>query len=315
MRRQRRGRLNSLMSRVAVEIKSGVLLKDYSWWKIGGPADHFCLPTTVEQVHEAVQFANASGLNITILGGGTNVLISDAGVEGLVICMAKLSGVTVDEGAGRLHLTTLAGTPKSELTKIFMKRKLAPALFLCGLPGDVGGGVVMNAGVSEPFEPREFVEIIDWVEVLSLEPEVRLRRWSRHELQWKYRASHGWQPGIVVRAGISWPLTADPDIPRKVKDATKNRLQRQPLELPSCGSTFKNPSDHTSSAGALIERAGLKGYTVGCAQVSPKHANFIVNLGGATARDVWQIITHIQHEVSQQFHVQLETEVRLLGRW
>jgi UDP-N-acetylmuramate dehydrogenase len=295
-----------------MEILQGVALKDYAWWKIGGPADFFCLPKSPGEVREAVEFASTKGLPLTILGGGTNVLISDAGVEGLVICMRKLSGVTLSEEEGLFRIDALAGTPKSELTKHFLKRKLAPALFLCGLPGDVGGGVVMNAGVGEMIAPREFVEIVEWVEFLDLRSGA-IKRKTRDELQWTYRHSTGWEPGIVVRAGIAWPLEPDVDIPKKVTDASKVRRSKQPLELPSCGSTFKNPKDH--KAGALIEQSGMKGFRIGGAEVSPKHANFIVNTGGATAKDVDGIIRAVKAKVKERFDVELETEVRYLGRW
>lgn len=295
-----------------MEIREHVLLKDFAWWKIGGPADFFCLPKTVEEVQEAVRFAQEKKLPITVLGGGTNVLISDQGIAGLVIAMKHLSGVKLDEDANWVRVEAMAGTPKSELTKIFLKRKLKPALFLCGLPGDVGGGVVMNAGVAEKIEPREFVEITGWVDVLDLQKNT-VRRMQRNEIDWRYRHSAGWQPGIILAAQILWPNTPEETIPRQVTEATKIRRSKQPLELPSCGSTFKNP--HPQSAGALIDKAGLKGYTVGGAQVSPKHANFIVNLGSATARDVDTIIRHVQAEVKKQFQVDLETEVRYLGRW
>ncbi|MGZ6480334.1 MAG: hypothetical protein ACXWQE_13575 [Bdellovibrionales bacterium] len=161
-------------------------------------------------------------------------------------------------------------------------------------------------------EPREFVEITDWIEYLDLQS-MELKYLTRADLHWSYRNTSGWQPGVIVRVGISWPLTPDPEIPARAKEATKNRLARQPLELPSCGSTFKNPTG--GKAGALIEGAGLKGYKVGGAQVSPKHANFIVNIGGATASDVRTIIAHIQSEVKAHSGFNLETEVKLLGRW
>lgn len=297
-----------------MEIREQVPLKDWAWWKIGGPADFFCLPKTIEEVREAAQFASTKKIPLTILGGGTNVLIHDEGIEGLVICMEQLHHVDILEQEGRVQIVALAGTPKSDLTKIFMKRKLAPALFMCGLPGDVGGGVVMNAGIGEKVLPREFVEIVDWIEVLDLSrPDFPLKKLTRDQVEWKYRHSEGWQPGIVVRAAMSWPDQPDEEIPRKVREATKNRLARQPLDLPSCGSTFKNPPG--GHAGALIEQCGLKGYRQGGAQVSPKHANFIVNTGGATAQDVAAIIRHVQSEVKARFQVQLETEVKWLGRW
>jgi UDP-N-acetylmuramate dehydrogenase len=295
-----------------MEIREKVSLREYAWWKIGGPADFFCQPADVDEVREAMEFARVRGLPITVLGGGTNVLISDAGVEGLVVCMRDLTGVTMTERDGRFFVEALAGTPKSELTKIFMKAKLAPALFLCGLPGDVGGGVVMNAGVAEDIKPREFVEITDWIEVIE-SGTMTLKTFARDQIRWEYRNSSGWQPGLVVRAGLSWPLAPDDEIPRKVREATRARLEKQPLNLPSCGSTFKNPEGH--KAGALIDQCGLKGYQVGGAQVSTKHANFIVNMGGATARDVMSVIDHVKGEVARRFGVQLETEVKLLGRW
>ncbi len=297
-----------------MEIREKVTLKEWAWWKIGGPADYFCEPQSEEEVREAVRFARSKNLPVTILGGGTNVLISDGGIEGMVIAMKRLTGVETEESGGRLLIQAMVGSPKSELTKIFMKRKMAPALFICGLPGDIGGGIVMNAGVSEKIFPREFVEITDWVEFLDLSTQdLQLRRLKREELHWQYRHSDGWQPGILIRAGLSWPLESDDDIPRKVREATKNRLARQPLELPSCGSTFKNP-EPGKAAGALIEAAGLKGFRVGGAQVSQKHANFIVNTGGATANDVRSIIRHVQSEVEAKFGYKLETEVIFLGR-
>lgn len=285
-------------------------LAQWTWWKMGGPADYFCRPQTLEDLAIAQSFAKERNLPLTVLGGGTNVLVSDDGVEGLVICLRDFSGVELDESHGRVTIDCLAGTPKSELTKIFLKSRLAPALFLCGLPGDIGGGVVMNAGVSEMVVPREFCEIVDWIEVMN---DGHIRRFSKEEIRWTYRHSEGWQPGIVCRARISWPIEPDAEIAKKVKAATKNRLARQPLNMPSCGSTFKNPKPQ--SAGALIEQCGLKGYQIGQVQVSPKHANFLVNLGGAQAADAKRLIEHIRKAVFEKFHVQLETEVRYLGRW
>jgi len=293
-----------------VTILENEALNEWTFWKIGGPADFFCLPKTVEDLKEAVRFAEQKKLPMTILGGGTNVLVSDRGIRGLVICMQEFVQTESEEKTGRLVIRATAGTPKSELMKIFLKNKLAPALFLCGLPGDVGGGVVMNAGVSEMISPREFVEITDWFEVLR---DGEVIRFQKGDINWHYRHSDGWEPGIVVRAQISWPLEPDAEIGKKVKDATKNRLSKQPLNLPSCGSTFKNPPGH--KAGALIDQSGLKGFRIGGAEISPKHANFIVNVGGAKAQDVDAIIRHVQKTVHDKFQVSLETEVRYLGDW
>lgn len=303
-----------------------------TWWKVGGSADYFASPETKQDILELLEWADSNEMPVTVLGGGTNVLISDKGIEGLVISMRKFTGATVTEANGRVTIEALAGTPKAELTKNFLRLKLAPALFLCGLPGDIGGGVVMNAGVSEMIEPREFVEIVDSIEVARLDSSANkesknkafLVRYSKQDLNWHYRHTDGWQPGIVVSATISWPLNPDPEIQNKVRQATKTRLERQPLTLPSCGSVFKNPEGDKS--GRLIEAAGLKGFTVGGAQVSTKHANFIVNVGGqkiedgrvypeASAADCDAVLRHVQKTVAEKFAVTLVPEVKYLGRW
>lgn len=286
-------------------------LSAWTFWKVGGPAEFLCLPENLDDVRSAVRLAKQKNLAITVLGGGTNVLVSDAGVRGIVIAMRGFASVATEEDSGKLRVRVSAGTPKSELVKIFLKWKLAPALFLCGLPGDVGGGIVMNAGVGESIVPREFVEIVDWIEVLR--DDEKLVRLEKSQVQWTYRHSAGWQPGIVVAAQLSWPLEPDDEIGKKVKEASKKRIATQPLQQPSGGSTFKNPPGR--KAGALIEQAGLKGFQIGGAQVSPKHANFIVNLGVATASDVNRVIGHVRTVVREKFNVELETEVKYLGQW
>jgi UDP-N-acetylmuramate dehydrogenase len=139
-------------------------------------------------------------------------------------------------------------------------------------------------------------------------------RFAVDEIQWTYRHSSGWQPGIVVRAGFAWPAEHEceaNDIAARVREANRARLSKQPLDMPSCGSVFVNPPGHKS--GALIESCGLKGFRVGGAQVSPKHANFIVNTGGATAADIKAVIEHVQKTVKEQKAVALTTEVVFLG--
>lgn len=289
-----------------------VPLASMTFWKIGGEAELFAEPTDLESLKESYTKAQKQNLKVTVLGGGTNVLVSDQGITGLVISTKKLNRIFVEEKDGFLFIHAQAGVPKSELTKIFLRKKLDPALFLCGLPGDVGGGLVMNAGVSEMITPREFCEITHSLDVLR--PDGEIRTLGHDELTWSYRKSEGWQEGIIVGGVFKWPLNENPDVMKLVREATRRRLERQPLNQPSCGSTFKNPSKD-QSAGSLIEKAGLKGFRIGQAQVSPKHANFIVNLGGAKAMDVHQVIKHIQKTVFDKFSVELETEVRYLGLW
>lgn len=296
-----------------MEIRPHVRLADFTSWQIGGEADWFCLPENEEQVEHALRFAIERGIPWTILGGGTNVLVSDAGVEGLVICLRRFARATSKIENDRLIIECTSGTGKSELLKIFLKHKLAPALFLAGLPGDVGGGVVMNAGVGEMMEPREFHEIVESVDVLKVEGDVfRRQTYRKDEIQWSYRHSHGWQPGIVMSVRLGWTMSPDMDILTKVREANRIRLSKQPLDLPSCGSVFVNPPGH--KAAQLIDGCGLKGFQVGGAQVSTKHANFIVNLGGAKAADIRAVIDHVKATVKTSRGVELNTEVVWLGR-
>lgn len=286
-------------------------LAEYTSWLIGGEADYFCLPSNYDELREALKFATEKNLKVTILGGGSNVLISDKGIEGLTIGLKKFSGITSEIIGDKLHLDCLAGTAKSELLKIFLKHQLAPALFLAGLPGDVGGGVVMNAGVAEMFQPREFMELVDSIEVMTgMGKVIDIKK---ADLKVSYRHTDGWQPHIVVRAKLSWPLQVDSEVLNKVREANKVRLSKQPLDKPSCGSVFKNPPQH--KVAQLIDSCGLKGFTVGEAQVSPKHANFIVNLGSAKAEDAWAVIGHVKKTVKEKTGVDIQTEVIRLGRW
>ena len=296
---------------MSLNILKNVSLAPYTSWLIGGPAEFFCLPADLAQMKESLLYAKENRLKVTVLGGGTNVLISDAGVNGLTICLRRLNEINSEIKENKLFIECQAGTTKSELLKLFLKYQLAPALFLAGLPGDVGGGIVMNAGVAELFRPREFMELVNEVEVMTETGEIKVI--EKSELKISYRHTTGWQPHILIRAKISWPLEPDPQILTKVREANRLRLSKQPLDLPSCGSVFQNPEGH--KAAQLIDRCGLKGFQIGGAQVSLKHANFIVNQGGATATEVWNVIQYVQKAVKENLNVDLITEVKKIGEW
>jgi UDP-N-acetylmuramate dehydrogenase len=294
-----------------LKIEQNVSLKSHNSWQVGGEADFFCLPKSLAEVKEAYQWALQRGLQVTVLGGGSNVLISDLGVEGLVICLKYFNSYTSKIENDFFKMDCEAGVSKSELLKIFLKEKLASAEFLAGIPGDVGGGVIMNAGVGESIVPREFTEIVESFEVLK--PDQKIKKYLHSEVKWSYRHCHGWQPGIIVRVTLSVPNIKDALVMDRVRQANRNRLQKQPLDLPSCGSVFVNPVG--KKAAQLIEQCGLKGFQIGGAQVSKKHANFIVNLGGSTASELWSVIEHVKAKVKTQVNTDLQTEVVRLGRW
>lgn len=289
-------------------------LAELTTWKAGGAADWAVFPTTVEEIREACRWALEKKLPVTVLSGGSNVLVSDDGIEGLVILLKNFSQIEAPVLTGnRLQVVCEAGATKADLLKIFIKQRMSPAIFLAGLPGDIGGGVVMNAGVGHDVAPKEFCEIVEWIEWMDLSDNTfSLRKKNKNEIQWMYRKSSGWQPGIITRVGIIWEEAPDDSVLKRLQEGNKRRMITQPLQWPSCGSVFKNPPGNKS--GRLIEECGLKGLQIGGAQVSEKHANFIINLGGASAADIEAVRAHVQDTVRKQKGIELETEYVFLGR-
>lgn len=325
-------------------ILENIELKDVNWWKVGGRAQYFSAPKTIDELKYVLKSAHDKNWKYWVISGGSNVLIKDGLVQGLVISMHSLSGIekihtpktdlTISGGevlaeSLKGHPDTdlsdlkkdvliecLAGTPKSEVAKIFIQNRLLPAVFLTGIPGDMGAGVVMNAGIGEARVPREFCEIVREIEVLRWDDQKKdlvFLRIPGSKIQWEYRHSSGWQPGIITRVVVAWPFQPDVNVPKEVKEQTRKRVSTQPLDLPNCGSVFRNPVGHKSAQ--LIEGCGLKGFRVGGACVSKKHANFIVNDQGATAEDVHQVIEHVRATVFKEKGVQLKTEVVYIGDW
>lgn len=289
-------------------------LKEFTSWKVGGEAEFYAEPKNIEELKTVFLESHKRGLKFTVLGGGTNVLISDRGIKGLVIHTHKLVGVETKETAETVVVEALAGTPKAEVLKVFLKLRLQPAVFLAGLPGDMAGGVVMNAGVGHQVKPREFVDIIDSFDTLCIEKGVVVEKsFHKDDVHWDYRKSSQWQPGIITKVRVFWPNEPSEQVLKSVREGNKRRKETQPLAFPSCGSVFKNPEgDH---AGRLIEAAGLKGFSIGGAQVSEKHANFIVNTGRATAAEVHQLINHVQKSVQEKQGILLTNEVVYCGDW
>lgn len=295
-------------------IKKNYSLAEHTTWKIGGKADWAALPSNKKELIAACLWARDQRLPITVLSGGSNVLVSDRGIEGLVILLQNLNIVESSTYTnGVLEIVAQAGVPKADILKIFIKHRLMPAIFLAGLPGDVGGGVVMNAGVSHDVSPKEFHEIVSWIEVVDLNSrDFKLKRLESNELQWQYRKCEGWRPGVIYRVGLSWSLPPDEGMLKVLQESNKRRMSTQPLGEPSCGSVFKNPPGNKS--GRLIEENGLKGFSINGAKVSEKHANFIVNTGGATADDVESLTRHIQKTIQEKTGIALEKEYVFLGR-
>jgi len=300
---------------MSVKVQEQVSLKEWTSWQVGGAAEFYAAPTTKDELIEVFTWAQQKQKTISVLGQGSNVLVSDRGVPGLVIHMKDYSKILeTEENESQVKITCESGVLKSDLLKVFMKKRLAPALFLAGLPGDIGGGVVMNAGIGQKETPREFCEIVHSVEVLRWENDTcRTVSLLGKDLNWEYRKSKGWQPGVISTVTILWENSPNDDLLKMVREGNSRRKRTQPLHLPSCGSVFKNPQGNFS--GKLIEESGLKGFSIGGAQVSEKHANFIVNNGGATAQELHEVMSHVQSVVQEKFDIRLTNEVVYMGQW
>ncbi|MEM6252414.1 MAG: UDP-N-acetylmuramate dehydrogenase [Cyanobacteria bacterium P01_D01_bin.156] len=279
-------------------------LANLTTFKVGGPAEWFVAPRSVSELQAAVQWANAEGLPITRLGAGSNLLISDRGLPGLVICTRYLRHTQFDD-TGRV--TAAAGMPMATLAWKVAKRGWKGLVWTVGIPGTVGGAVVMNAGA----HGSDTQAILVSTEVLN--PDGSLETLSPDHLQFKYRTSVLQNDSrIVTQATFQLEPGYDPKAVRAETSADlEQRRTTQPYHLPSCGSVFRNPKP--KSAGWLIEQSGLKGFMVGQAQVAERHANFILNCGGATASDIFKLIRHVQATVDDRWSLQLRPEVQILG--
>jgi UDP-N-acetylmuramate dehydrogenase len=291
-------------------------LKELNWWKVGGESEFFASPKTVVELKDVWHWAWKEKIKIWIMSGGSNVLIKEGLLKGLLISLHELKGIESIEINGEIKIRALTGTSKSEIAKIFIQNKLAPAVFLTGIPGDMGAGVVMNAGIGENRVPREFCEIVKSIEVLRINDisgEFSTHEILSRDIKWEYRHSSGWQPGIITHVTVAWSNEPGSQFALDVREQTRKRVTSQPLDLPNCGSVFRNPAGHKSAQ--LIDSCGLKGFRIGGAAVSTKHANFIVNDHNAKSEEIHKVIEHVRATVLEKTGVELKTEVVYLGDW
>ncbi len=300
--------MNSLAQRFSSilpqeRIQSDVLMSENTTMRVGGPADLFVSPRNEDEILETVNICRTEGIPFIVLGNGSNVMFSDEGYRGVVLHLGKtLSDVTFD---GQI-LETKAGAMLSTLSHLAASRSLTGLEFASGIPGSVGGAIFMNAGAYG----GEIAQVADTVTVLTEDGTVKVL--SNSDMYFGYRSSTAMKTGLTVLSAVFRLQPGEKDqIIATMEDLNARRRQKQPLNYPSSGSFFKRPTGYY--AGALIEQAGLKGYSVGGAQVSALHAGFIINTGNAKASDVYRLMRHVQETVLKQSGVLLEPEVRLIG--
>ncbi len=278
-------------------------MSEHTTFRIGGPADLFVMPDDADEVRDAIAACVAADVPHFVLGCGSDLLVADEGYRGVIVsCVEGLVNVTSDGD----RLTCQAGVQLCEASEMACELGLTGLEFACGIPGSVGGACFMNAGAYDGC----IADVLESVRCLMSDGTQQTL--VADELALGYRTSRVRTDGLVtlsatfkLREGERGAIRA------RMDELTQRREERQPLELPSAGSTFKRPKGHF--VGKLVTDAGLRGYTVGGAGVSTKHAGFVVNNGGATAADVHAVIEHVQDEVERQFGVRLEPEVRFLG--
>ena len=295
-----------LLSAKEIKFTENELLAPHSTFRIGGEARLAAMPDTTEQIIDAVSTAKEAGLDFTVIGNGSNVLFSDKGFDGLVIFTRNADSVVIKGN----RVIADAGAPFTKLAVTVKNAGLTGLEFAYGIPGSVGGAVYMNAGA---YNGEASQVVASSMAYDDLTGEVRMI--SREEHNFGYRTSVYSQNRdrlTVLSAEFELKEGDSAAIWETMQDLMRRRREKQPLEYPNAGSVFKRPQGYF--VGKLITDAGLKGYTIGGAQVSEKHAGFIVNIGGATAQDVLRLVEHIQKTVQSQFGVMLECEINFKGQ-
>ena len=288
-------------------LRRAVGLAEFTTWKVGGPAQWFAEPDSPEQLLEHLAWALAEGIERRVIGAGSNLLVSDAGLAGLTLCNRRLQGAEIDAGAGVIEAR--AGEPIPTLARRAARAGLAGLEWSVGIPGTVGGAVVMNAGAQGGCT-AEVLESITVVDPARPDQPFVLRN---DELDFAYRHSRlQGEPLVVLSARFRLETGQEPvAVSQRTSANLHSRTSTQPYQQPSCGSVFRNPEPR--KAGQLIEGLGLKGLSIGGAQVSPIHANFIVNTGAATAAEIDQLIAEVQGRVAAAHGIALHPEVKRLG--
>lgn len=283
------------------------LLKDeallnYTYTKTGGPADILAFPKSAKEVEQIVAYCRETDTPWLVLGNASNLIVRDGGIRGVVIMLSEMNQITVEDTT----LIVEAGAKLIDTTYVALHESLTGFEFACGIPGSVGGAVFMNAGAYD----GEVQDIFASCDVLLADG--RVVTMMKEEMAFSYRHSTLQdQHAIILSARFDLAQGDQDQIKKRMDELTELRQLKQPLEYPSCGSVFKRPVGHFT--GKLIQDAGLQGLKWGGAQISEKHAGFIVNVDHATATDYVELIAHIQQVIKERFDVQLETEVRIIG--
>lgn len=292
------------------QLKIDEPLSCHTTFKMGGKADYFVVPQSLEEIVELIKFCNQRQVPFYILGNGSNVLVGDKGFRGVIIQIGKgMEKIEFGETTGeQTKVIAGAGVSLAKMAKMIASKGLTGFEFASGIPGTLGGAITMNAGAYG----GEIKDCILWAKIIDKQGQTHII--EKEDLDLGYRKSVIQKEGyIVVEAEFIFSRGVKEEIEKKMTDLNRQRVEKQPLNYPSAGSTFKRPEGFF--AGKLIMDAGLAGYRVGDIMVSTKHCGFVVNVGAGTAKDARQLIEDVSRIVYEKFQVKLEPEVRYLGEF
>ena len=284
-------------------VETGTLMKELTTMRVGGAADCVVYAKNIEDIKKVVRGCAENGVPLTVVGRGSNLIVRDGGLRGVVLQLGKDFGsIAVEEN----RITAQAGATLGALSRAALDNGLEGLEFAEGIPGSVGGGVYMNAGAYG----GEMAQVL--TKVCVLQKDGTVAEMSKEELDMRYRHTKLMELGcVVLEAEFELKQGNKGEIAARMADFAQRRREKQPIQYPSSGSFFKRPEGYF--AGKLIQDAGLKGATIGGAQISELHAGFMINIGNATAGDILNLMEKVQNEVMAQFGVQLEPEVRIIG--
>ncbi|QWT18045.1 UDP-N-acetylmuramate dehydrogenase [Collinsella sp. zg1085] len=294
----------SLSGQIDTEVAEDERLARHTSYRIGGPARLFVTCHSYHALRRTVDVLTREEVLWVVLGKGSNLLVSDEGYEGAVITLGReFCRFTLSEDG--VTLTAGAGAMLARLVNEALTRGLSGLEYAIGIPGTVGGGLSMNAGTRTDWIGTQVAHLV------SYKPGMGLKHYQRDDIIWGYRACNLAHDEIILEAAFELEQAPKQDIRERIERHLSKRRRSQPLGLASCGSVFKNPSD--LDVGSMIEACGLQGFSIGGAEVSPMHANFIVNKGTARAQDVLEVMRHIMEQVKERYGIELQPEVKFLG--
>ena len=288
-----------------LDIKKDEIMSKYTSFKVGGPADIFIKVKTHEELKYILEYVKENKIPLTVIGNGSNLLVKDKGIRGITIKL-DFNEIEIEEKDNEVIIDVGAGVKLGMLAAILQKKEIAGFEFASGIPGTIGGAVRMNAGAYG----KEMQEIVS--EVTYIDENGKIETLKNDEIDFSYRHSRFKEKeDIIISSKLKLEKGRVEEIKEKTETFKNARLEKQPVDMPSAGSTFKRGTNYISAG--LIDEAGLKGYTIGGAQVSLKHAGFIVNTGNATAKDIQDLIDYVIKVVYEKFGKVLELEVEVIG--